>query len=117
MGEGDVGRAGDNIFVWDFHAARDGGRALPGAEYAAGAPGFAPERDVLKRVAPLFGQRVVDVIEGRGDTADVTGKGGQPLPPVDPAPEPEPERSPGPEPDPGPDPGPEADPRPNRLRT
>lgn len=63
---------GDNIFVWDFYALEtEGGLYLT--------PGNAtkdshPNQAFAYRVAPLFVNRLVDVIEGRGDTGSITGK-------------------------------------------
>jgi len=33
-----------------------------------------PKEAFAQRVAPLFGQRIVDVLEGRGDTGSLTGQ-------------------------------------------
>jgi hypothetical protein len=66
---------GDNIFIWDFWALEtagsdDGGIYLNDA-YAAG--DSHPNATFSSTVAPYIGQRIVDVIEGRGDTASITG--------------------------------------------
>jgi hypothetical protein len=64
---------GDNIFVWDlFELETDGGLYLK-PEYAAGAGDSHPSAAFAQRTAPLFAQRLVDVIEGRGDSGSVTG--------------------------------------------
>lgn len=65
-------KPGDNIHVWDFHsiAARDG--LLP-AEYATGEKDSHPNPTLAKIAAPMFGRRLVDVVEGRGDTGPKTG--------------------------------------------
>jgi hypothetical protein len=80
---------GDNIFLWDFNALEtDGGLYLKDA-YAAG--DSHPNETFSRRVAPHFSQRVVDVIEGRGDTASILGKAGTPpdiAPPDPPKPPP-----------------------------
>lgn len=62
---------GDNIYVWDFFALEtDGGKYLVPA-YSAG--DSHPNGTFAARVAPLFCQRLVDVIAGRGDTGSITG--------------------------------------------
>ena len=61
---------GDNIFVWDFFDLEtDGGMYLT-PEHASG--DSHPNDAFAAQVAPLFAQRVVDVIEGRGDSTDTT---------------------------------------------
>ena len=58
---------GDNIYVWDFFGLEtDGGMYLL-PEHAASAGDDHPSGTFAAEVAPLFAQRVVDVIEGRGD--------------------------------------------------
>ena len=65
---------GDNIFVWDFFEIQTDGGLYFKEEYAA-APGDAhPSEEFSRNTAPLFGQRIVDVIEGRGDTGSLTGR-------------------------------------------
>ena len=62
---------GDNIFVWDFRELEtEGGLYLP-AKYSAG--DSHPNTTLAQMIAPWFGQRVVDVTEGRGDSASITG--------------------------------------------
>lgn len=64
---------GDNIFVWDFHALETGGGLFLQAEYAASPRDGHPNAAFARKVAPLFGRRLVDVIEGRGDGGSLTG--------------------------------------------
>ena len=65
---------GDNIFVWDFFEIQTDGGLFFKEEYAA-APGDAhPSEEFSRNTAPLFSQRIVDVIEGKGDTGSLTGK-------------------------------------------
>jgi len=66
---------GDNIFVWDFHELETEGGLYLKPEYAAGARDAHPAPAFARRVAPLLGQRIVDVIEGRGDTSSLTAGG------------------------------------------
>jgi hypothetical protein len=63
---------GDNIFIWDFRGLETEGGLylLPGN--AAG--DSHPSSAFGTQVAPLFGKRVVDVIEGRGDSGSITGQ-------------------------------------------
>jgi hypothetical protein len=65
---------GDNIFVWDFfELGTEGGNFLK-ADYAQAPGNSHPSADYAKKAAPLLCRRIVDVIEGRGDTTDVTGR-------------------------------------------
>ena len=77
---------GDNIFLWDFQRLETEGGLYLKAAYASG--DAHPNEAFSKRVAPLFGRRVVDVIEGRGDSASLTGEGGPALPTPPKTPEP-----------------------------
>lgn len=63
---------GDNIYVWDFWTLETGGGLYLKQEHAAG--DSHPSEAFAKRVAPLLGKRVVDVIEGRGDIGSLTGE-------------------------------------------
>ncbi len=65
--------AGDNIFVWDFRALETEGGLYLKPEHAAGVKDAHPAPSFAKKVAPLIGRRIVDVIEGRGDEASITG--------------------------------------------
>jgi hypothetical protein len=62
---------GDNIYVFDFYALETGGGLYLKPEYASG--DAHPNEAFSRRVAPLLCRRVVDVIEGRGDTGSLTG--------------------------------------------
>ncbi|MBI5531282.1 MAG: hypothetical protein HY898_01105 [Deltaproteobacteria bacterium] len=63
---------GDNIFVWDFwQLETEGGLYLTDANASGDSH---PNDTFAKKVAPLFGKRIVDVIEGRGDTGSLTGE-------------------------------------------
>jgi hypothetical protein len=63
---------GDNIYVWDFRALEtEGGLYLKGVNAAGDSH---PNEKFSKKVAPLFGQRVVDVVRGSGDTGSITGE-------------------------------------------
>jgi len=62
---------GDNIYVWDFFALETDGGMYLAPEHASG--DSHPNEAFAAEVAPYFARRVVDVIEGRGDTTSVTG--------------------------------------------
>ncbi len=64
---------GDNLYLWDFYQLETEGGLYLKPEHAASASDSHPNETFARRVAPLFGQRVVDVIEGRGDSASLTG--------------------------------------------
>jgi len=65
---------GDNLYLWDFREFEtEGGLYLLDA-YSAGPPDSHPNAEFAARVAPFFAQRVVDVVEGRGDTGSLTGQ-------------------------------------------
>jgi len=70
---------GDNIFVWDFRGLETEGGLYLKAAYAAG--DSHPNETFSRKVAPLFCRRIVDVVQGRGDTANITGEGGAAVPP------------------------------------
>ncbi|MBN2582045.1 MAG: hypothetical protein JXL80_03185 [Planctomycetes bacterium] len=62
---------GDNIFVWDFRTLEtDGGLYIKPGNASGDAH---PNEEFSRKAAPLLAQRIVDVIEGRGDTGDVCG--------------------------------------------
>ena len=65
---------GDNIFLWDFYDLETEGGLYLKDEYAVGPENSHPNEAFSETVAPYFCQRIVDVIEGRGDTSSITGK-------------------------------------------
>ena len=65
---------GDNIFLWDFRELQVEGGLFFKNSYAESADDSHPNNTFSETVAPYFCQRIVDVIEGRGDTASLTGK-------------------------------------------
>jgi hypothetical protein len=66
---------GDNIYLWDFYQLETEGGIHMKTSYASGLRDPHPRPDFAGKVAPLFGQRIVDVINGKGDTTSLTGKG------------------------------------------
>ena len=65
---------GDNIFVWDFRELETEGGLYLKPENAYGTENSHPSQALAAKVAPLLGQRIVDVIEGRGDSSSLTGQ-------------------------------------------
>lgn len=65
---------GDNIYVWDLYALETAGGLYLASENAAGPGDSHPSETFARRAAPLFAQRVVDVIEGQGDRLPATGE-------------------------------------------
>ncbi len=65
---------GDNIFVFDFFELETEGGIYLLPAYADGPLDSHPNATFSQTVAPWFSQRVVDVIEGRGDTGSLTGQ-------------------------------------------
>jgi hypothetical protein len=66
--------SGDNIFIWDFYSLETEDGLYLKNEYAEGADDSHPNSSFSQTVAPYFSQRIVDVIEGRGDSSGLTGK-------------------------------------------
>ncbi|MBU0621227.1 MAG: hypothetical protein KJ795_05220 [Gammaproteobacteria bacterium] len=65
---------GDNIFIWDFYALETAGAApYMNDAYASAVNDPHPNATFSATVAPYIAQRIVDVIEGRGDTGSITG--------------------------------------------
>lgn len=65
---------GDNIFLWDFNELETEGGLYMKDEFAAGPVDPHPNKAFSTRVAPFFCKRIVDVIEGRGDSYSKTGQ-------------------------------------------
>jgi hypothetical protein len=64
---------GDNIFLWDFYELETEGGLYLKNEYAKSSTNSHPNTDFSKKVAPYFSQRIIDIIEGRGDSSNITG--------------------------------------------
>jgi hypothetical protein len=65
---------GDNIFVWDFRELETDGGLYLKSENALSPKDPYPTKALAAKVAPLLGRRIVDVIEGRGDSSSLTGQ-------------------------------------------
>ena len=64
----------DNIFLWDFRALQVEGGLFFKNEYAASSSDSHPGREFSKIIAPYFCNRIVEVIQGKGDITSLTGK-------------------------------------------
>ena len=64
---------GDNIFVWDFYSLETQGGLYLRPEYADGSADSHPNATFSRTVAPYIARRIIDVIEGRGDSGSLTG--------------------------------------------
>ncbi len=65
---------GDNIFVWDFFELGTEGGIFLKKEFAEAPGNSHPGTEYSKTIAPYLCRRIVDVIEGRGDETNVTGR-------------------------------------------
>ncbi len=65
---------GDNIFVWDFRELETEGGLYLKPENAHSLEDSHPSEALAAKGAPLLGRRIVDVIEGRGDSSSLTGQ-------------------------------------------
>lgn len=65
---------GDNIFVFDFYGLETEGGLYLKDEYAASLEDSHPNEEFAQKVAPLFSERVVEVIESRGDSENIDGQ-------------------------------------------
>jgi len=63
---------GDNIFVWDFFELETEGTNFLTPAHAS--TDSHPNDTFAQEVAPLFGQRLVNVLEGNGDSTSLTGQ-------------------------------------------
>ncbi len=65
---------GDNIFVWDFYELETEGGLYLTNENAASINDSHPGNVFAAEVAPYFCRRIIDVIQGRGDSGSITGQ-------------------------------------------
>ena len=65
---------GDNIYLWDFRELQVEGGLYFKDEYADSPNDSHPNERFSHSIVPLFSKRVVDIIEGRGDSSSLTGK-------------------------------------------
>jgi hypothetical protein len=69
---------GDNIHLWDFYELETEGGLYLKPEYAARRNDSHPHHRFSATVAPLFCRRIVDVVEGQGDSTGLTGESHHP---------------------------------------
>jgi len=67
-------KKGDNIFFWDFYELETEGGLYLKDEYAFSPSNSHPNEKFSRKVAPLFCQRIVNVIQDKGDSTSLTGK-------------------------------------------
>lgn len=65
---------GDNIFLWDFRSFQVEGGIYFKDEYADAINNSHPNRTFSARIAPYFCNRIIDVIENKGDITSIDGK-------------------------------------------
>ncbi len=65
---------GDNIYIWDFYELETEGGLYLKDEYAVSSTDSHPNKMFSAKVAPLFCQRVVDVINNNGTQTTLTGE-------------------------------------------
>ena len=70
----DWSQKGDNIYLWDFYELETEGGLYQKDEYAASTTDSHPNKKFSHTIAPYFGQRIADVINGKGDEKTITGK-------------------------------------------
>jgi len=63
----------DNIFLWDFYELETEGGLYLKDEYASGPTDSHPNKEFAAKLAPLFGQRIMDVFTGKADEKPSTG--------------------------------------------
>ena len=63
----------DNIYLWDFYELETEGGLYLKEEYARNSNDSHPNIEFAAKVAPLFCQRIVDIIETNGKNTSLTG--------------------------------------------
>lgn len=64
----------DNIYLWDFYYLETEDGLYLKNDFASGSSDSHPNNSFSRTVAPYFCQRIVDVINDKGDLGDITGK-------------------------------------------
>ena len=59
----DWNKKNDNIFIWDFYSLETEGDLYIKEKYTAGKGDSHPNKSFSKKVAPLFGERIIEVFE------------------------------------------------------
>jgi len=65
---------GDNIYLWDFYSIAADANGYLAARHESAPGNSHPGADLSRIAAALVGRRIVDVIEGRGDSGAITGR-------------------------------------------
>lgn len=65
---------GDNIYIWDFYQLETEGGLYLKEEYASSSTDSHPNTVFAKKVVPLFGKRLVNVIQGKADNTNILGE-------------------------------------------
>lgn len=65
---------GDNIFLWDFRALQTEGGLFFKNEFAQSAEDSHPNGEFAETILPYFSNRVVNIVDGKGDSTSLTGK-------------------------------------------
>jgi hypothetical protein len=65
---------GDNIFLWDFYELEVQGGLYLKPDYRCSPTDSHPNMEFSASAAKLFSKRIVDVVEGRGDSASLTAE-------------------------------------------
>jgi len=63
----------DNIYLWDFYKLETEGDLYLKNKYAEGSENSHPNKAFSEKIAPYFCQRIVDIIEDRGDNSCLIG--------------------------------------------
>jgi hypothetical protein len=61
------------MYLWDFDALETEGGLYLKTENAAAAGDSHPGKDFAKKAAPLFCQRIIDVMQNNGSRTTLTG--------------------------------------------
>ncbi|OGS21471.1 MAG: hypothetical protein A2252_07075 [Elusimicrobia bacterium RIFOXYA2_FULL_39_19] len=64
----------DNIYLWDFYELETERGLYLKEEYAAASDDSHPNELFAKKACPLFCQRIIDVISGKGAQTNLTGR-------------------------------------------
>ncbi len=64
----------DNIYIWDFYQLETEGGLYLKLSNAVSNGDSHPNKTFCKRVAPFFVNRIINVIQGKGDTTVLTGE-------------------------------------------
>jgi hypothetical protein len=67
-------RPNDHIYMWDFATLETGGGLYMLDSHAISTTDPHPNTSFSAEMAPLLAKRIIDVIEGRGDTGSLTGR-------------------------------------------